>query len=934
MNLNAACIIPTLTRRDAAYLIALIVTASLFHFSIVFQGQIPLDEDSLLFFYPLRALHSDPNVGFWNPYLFCGYPRDANPQAQILYFPNLLFLFVSAGYGYCLLVIGHIVLGAALMALLLRGLRLSEEAAWFGAFAFLLSTFWRCKITNLGLLEGISWIPGVLYFYLVTLESNRWTSRAACGLLLSMTILAGVPHTVIYTLVILGLITLCYILFRHRTFISALVIFFSTLAIASTLTVGMWLPAWLYLPESGRQALELSKALEGSIDWMDIWKVFLGGLSQPEISRCDPWEGTCYFGATALFFIPAGFRSLPRRFRTGLALILLFAILCTLGGDGWLFPFLYRWIPGWNTLNLPNRSLLMAAISIPVLSAFGFQSWLNRTALPKMRIVLLIAFSFLLLAMAAVAGYFHPSVWRALGHSALTSTFHPESISDGQWALLSFAVWTALTTIVTVSLASSKYQSLRVISLLALLGAQSALYSPRLFLQTTTSDFYILPRAVRLAEKNQTAIGSRMCSFVPAIDSGSDVRMSLIQPAMIHRLPEVFRIHEIQGYDPLFPKRYAQLIRAWAGHSRATDLTRTIRLETLPKRLLDFLSVSTIVGYPNQEILYMGKPEELYKPGLLESRLKTPQTVQSVQVRWLLAGGSEIPQEALVARVNVLNGSETIQTFPVRAGIEIANYILDYSNAPARHQAARVYRWFPIPSPDGYTAIRQYMASFDLQAPSLIDRVSLEYLSPVGRLAVMEISVLTTNERGLEKIGSSAELPVYNNPGAFPSIYMTRRIHRYQNLEEIVEAFDTHKSGEEIPVFFPEEEEIPFESSPISIPLSESEITQIQRPDSDRISLHIRSKFDGLLVLTENYSPNWTAKVNEESVPVFQANHAFMAIPVPAGDHQIAFHYLPRPYYYAISIGGSMLTFVILLLVLYPRRWLLPPRNKEEWIGL
>ncbi|MGC9326099.1 MAG: hypothetical protein ACP5I1_00550, partial [Candidatus Hinthialibacter sp.] len=62
--------------------------------------------------------------------------------------------------------------------------------------------------------------------------------------------------------------------------------------------------------------------------------------------------------------------------------------------------------------------------------------------------------------------------------------------------------------------------------------------------------------------------------------------------------------------------------------------------------------------------------------------------------------------------------------------------------------------------------------------------------------------------------------------------------------------------------------------------------------------------------------------------PVFRANHAFMAVPVTAGEHDVTLHYLPRLFFVSISIGGSMLSFVILLLAMHPRRWLLSPAVK------
>ncbi len=935
IHMNSICKIPELTQRDAIYLLVLILIVSLFQYSILIQGEIPLDEDSLLFFYPLRALHQDPHVGFWDPYLFCGFPREANPQSQLLYPPNLIFQIFSTPIGFTVLMIGHILVGAVGMGLLLRGLHLSSEAALFGAITFLVSTFWRCKITNLGLLEGISWIPFVLYYFLLGLESGRWTPRMTAALFLAMVILAGVPHTVIYTVIFLSLITASYFLFRERPILASFTTFCTTIGSAAFLSIGMWLPALLYLPLSGRTPLALNHALEGSIPWYDIWKVFLGGLSQPEISRCDPWEGTCYIGVTALFFLPFGFRSIPGRLRVGLVASLLFAIVCALGNDGGLFPFLFHYFPGWNTINLPNRSLLIAALVLPIFAGFGLQCWITGKFVTRTWIVFLSLTGLLLFGVAAFTCLHLPGAWQSILNPSLTGIFQSHSMTDTNWALISFALWMSMTMGIVLLFVISKNRLFPSFPLLILLLlTQSALYSPRLFLQTTSADFFTLPETVQSAEKNAAPAGSRICSFVPMIDAGSDVRMPLNRPAMMHRLPEVYRINEIQGYDPLFPKYYAELVRKWAGQSPSSDPTRTIRLDSIPKSLLNFLAVSTLIGYPNHENLYYGKTVEMDKPGKIVSPLKESKTSEAVTFRWVLAGAESIPQGTIVAKIHVLNASEIIQTFPVRAGVEIANYIMDAPNSTIRHKSANLYRWFPVPSPEGYINIHQYLATIPLSRPSLIDQVAIEFLSAIGRMAIMEIDLFTSDRHGFQEINQAAELPIYSNPDAFPPVYLTRRVMRYTSLDALIETFRDVKSSDEIPVFFEANENIPFESSPVSNPNHNPETIQYRRPYSDLIQIQTQSKYDGLLVITENYSSNWSAKVDGKYVPVFRANHTFLAVPITAGNHQVSVEYLPRLFYFSISISGSVLALIILLLIMHPHRWLLPPRNKNDWISL
>jgi hypothetical protein len=52
----------------------------------------------------------------------------------------------------------------------------------------------------------------------------------------------------------------------------------------------------------------------------------------------------------------------------------------------------------------------------------------------------------------------------------------------------------------------------------------------------------------------------------------------------------------------------------------------------------------------------------------------------------------------------------------------------------------------------------------------------------------------------------------------------------------------------------------------------------------------------GWLVLCEVWFPGWKATVDGETVPVYRANHAFRAVPVPAGSRSVVLEFLPPSY--------------------------------------
>ncbi len=65
------------------------------------------------------------------------------------------------------------------------------------------------------------------------------------------------------------------------------------------------------------------------------------------------------------------------------------------------------------------------------------------------------------------------------------------------------------------------------------------------------------------------------------------------------------------------------------------------------------------------------------------------------------------------------------------------------------------------------------------------------------------------------------------------------------------------------------------------------------REDNGRIGLETDSAADQFLVVTTTYFPGWKANVDGQGVPVYRVNGSFMAIPVPAGRHEVQLYYRP-----------------------------------------
>jgi len=78
---------------------------------------------------------------------------------------------------------------------------------------------------------------------------------------------------------------------------------------------------------------------------------------------------------------------------------------------------------------------------------------------------------------------------------------------------------------------------------------------------------------------------------------------------------------------------------------------------------------------------------------------------------------------------------------------------------------------------------------------------------------------------------------------------------------------------------------------------------------ADRMTLDVESSENAFLVVSETDYPGWEADVDGTAVPIFRANVAFRAVPIPAGRHEVRFRFRPESARYGFF--GSM-AFILL----------------------
>ena len=79
----------------------------------------------------------------------------------------------------------------------------------------------------------------------------------------------------------------------------------------------------------------------------------------------------------------------------------------------------------------------------------------------------------------------------------------------------------------------------------------------------------------------------------------------------------------------------------------------------------------------------------------------------------------------------------------------------------------------------------------------------------------------------------------------------------------------------------------------------------VSQDQPGRVQLSVENENDGWLVMRDVWYPGWQAEIDGKRTEIYQADHVFMAVPVPAGEHVISFGY--RPNSFTIGIIFSMI---------------------------
>ncbi len=344
----------------------------------------------------------------WNPHLYGGAPFIADIQAGFLYLPNLALFLARPDFPYTALqgmVFAHLWWAGLGLYTLARTLGRSWTAGILAGLAFQFSDALLIHLGNLNLVAVLAWMGWVLAAHHRALERRHLGWAGLAGLLFALGNYAGHPQSTYY----LALALLLYTLFwwvgsrqgRENAATSRggrgllarrgpLGVLVTTAGVSAFLTAPILLPAWELIPYTPRADLPYQATVSYSLAPIPA----LVGLLTPGFFGRGPalhwslWDRVelPYLGVPTLLLTLAALLLVRERREwrsllpwVGLAL---FGLLVALGIYTPVHGWLTRLLPGYGGFRAPARAIVLWALGLSVLAAYGLDSLQARLRRP------------------------------------------------------------------------------------------------------------------------------------------------------------------------------------------------------------------------------------------------------------------------------------------------------------------------------------------------------------------------------------------------------------------------------------------------------------------------------------------------------------------------------------------------------------------------
>jgi uncharacterized membrane protein YfhO len=514
------------------------------------------------------------NMPLWNPYSFSGNPHLANYQSAVFSPFNALFFLLPFIDAWSIIVLLQPLLAGVFLYLYLREIKVSQVGSTLGSIAFMFCGFITVWMPYGTLGMAVAFLPLALF----AIEKLQQRIQLGYVFLLALSLILSFfsGHFQI------SLYVACYI------FVYLLFVFFRTknksafLYIVGSFAVGMAVSSIQIIPSLEFYSVALRSEFfsnAGGIPWYYLFTVFAPDFFGNPVTRND-WVGHYAEWASFIGIVPLSlaFAALFIKKNKAMTLFFFFAGVITLllALDTIIQNLLVlSRIPIFST-SIPSRIIVLFSFSLAVLAGLGFDLLKNSLKQKSLKYILILFLPSVILLLLA---------WIYL----FTFISVPDNAAIAKRNLLLPSVlFVAMLIIVFASRFIKK-------------KFMVALFAVALLVLTSFDSWRFVQKWMPFESKNV------LYPTVPVIQKmQQEIGYGRVYGDFGAYFSVYYHLPSVEGYDPLYSKRYGELIQS----AKTGNFTGALRSEVVldrrgayTQRVLDLLGVMLIyqpISHSNQ----------------------------------------------------------------------------------------------------------------------------------------------------------------------------------------------------------------------------------------------------------------------------------------------------------------------------------------------
>lgn len=536
--------------------------------------------DTIRMMYPWKSLVIDQLKSgqwpFWNPYNFSGTPLLANIQTAVFFPTNLIYFILPLLPSWILWVIILPLIFSIFWFIFFRSLRLSIPAAILGSICAANLTFLNVWSELVMTLQTILFLPLILWATTQFANTKRRVYLFLIPLFLAFSFFGGHPQTALYVFFLSGV----YFLFQKIPFKFIIAIYFFSITLSS---VQLFPTIELY-QQSAREDPTLQKfIMTTTLPWSNLATIFApdyyGNPATNNFRKNNYDNSIGYAGIVAIVLAGIAITSKRSKLTNFFFLLAIFGLAFSLWPLALVFPLLH--IPVLSTGFL-SRNMIFFELSVAILAAIGLDNLIKS----KQKVFKPIAIIFLCYVFLTVATIF----------------FHP---ADRLVSLKNLVL--PISIFITCSISILKFYSrFKNLFLIIILGLTILEYS------------YFFNKYQPFSPAKFVFPNHPVFSFLQS--TGFDRYFGVDRAYIDNNFATYYRVYGPEGYDPLFIRRYGELLKA-SGDGKfpksipSYDAYLNKGDNQFSKKLFDILSIKYLIDKTDEPNKDFGPNEERFPSG-------------------------------------------------------------------------------------------------------------------------------------------------------------------------------------------------------------------------------------------------------------------------------------------------------------------------------